>query len=99
MKPKNSFDSTNGQLVLMGAHRYALGRSTYAVSCIAEWLLAQRDLIEDSTRFTMVRDTAEALNRDMAGMECDRQVWKNFVEELLPLLSPEQKARIEKVEA
>lgn len=91
------FYSTNGQMVLIGAHRYALGRATYAVSCIAEWLLQNRDSIEDSTRFTMVRDTVEALNRDMAGMDCDRKVWMHFVRELLPTLSPEQRVRVEDV--
>lgn len=96
---RDLFYSTNGQMVLIGAHRYALGRATYAVSCIAEWLLANREAIEDSTRFTMVRDTVEALNRDGAGMDCDRKVWKGFVDELLPTLSPEQRRRIPEVES
>lgn len=68
----------NGQLIIMSAHRYALGRRTYIVSSTVEWLKENWKYVNENSRFVILRDTAIALLRDEAGDECDFNCWKSF---------------------
>jgi hypothetical protein len=76
----NPLEGTNGQLMVMAAHRYCLGRRTYIVSSCVEWLTAWWDKFEDTTRNNIIRDTIEALQDGNTGDGCDTKCWLTFSE-------------------
>lgn len=88
---KNPLVSLNGQLMVMAAHRYCLGRQTYIVGACTEWLRANWDVFEPNTKRVMLRDTIEALQDGTAGGACDATNWTNFAEWAFEKLSPEDK--------
>lgn len=73
-------EGTNGQLMVMAAHRYCLGRQSYIVPSCIEWLRLWWPKFESNTRKVMIRDTVEALQDRMAGSEYDSRSWKAFAE-------------------
>lgn len=88
----NPLVGTNGQLMIMSAHRYCLGRRTYIVSACVEWLTNNWDVCETNTRNVIVRDTLQALMRDEAGDSCDYDDWKRFAQWAWNSFSEESKA-------
>jgi len=74
----NPLKGTNGQLMVMAAHRYCLGRRSYIVGACQEWLKAHWDEFERNTQNVIVRDTIGALIDEDAGDDCDVQSWKHF---------------------
>ncbi len=82
-KPKNQpcpLDGINGQLMVMAAHRYCLGRQSYIVGSCQEWLRQWWHKSNDNTRKVIVRDTVEVLQDGIAGSEYDEQNWREFAE-------------------
>lgn len=82
-KPKPNatpLSGTNGQLMVMAAHRYCLGRRTYIVGACIEWLRTYWPLVAAGTRSVIICDTAQAIERDEAGMDMDKRAWQRFVE-------------------
>ena len=80
-KPAPSpIDGTTGQLMVMAAHRYCLGRQSYIVGACIEWLRAWWPSFEKNTQNVIVRDTVEALMEKIAGSEYDEKEWKYFAE-------------------
>lgn len=71
--------SLNGQIIIMSAHSYALGRRTYVVSSTVEWLKQNWKYVDDNSRFVILRDTAIALIQDRVGDDCDKQEWFNLL--------------------
>lgn len=69
---------TNGQLMVMAAHRYCLGRQSYIVGSCIEWLRAWWPEFLLGTKRVIIRDTVEALQDGCAGSEHDTAEWKNF---------------------
>lgn len=74
-------------LMVVAAHRYCLGRSTYVVADCVEWLLSIWNELPDKTKAIIRRDTEEAFERDdedrakgkefkALGMDCDRAEWE-----------------------
>lgn len=68
----------NGQLMILAACRYCLGRRSYIVGCCQEWLTAQWDLVNEDTRANIVRDIVVALMNDEAGEASDYKTWQYF---------------------
>jgi hypothetical protein len=64
------------------AFRYALGRTTYAVSDMAEFLIRHKDDLSENSRFVIKRDINTAFKRKQYGMECDRHEWEKVLGEL-----------------
>lgn len=91
-KTQSPLDGTNGQLMVMAAHRYCLGRQSYIVGSCIEWLRAWWPQLEDNTRSVIVRDTIEALQDGNAGGACDTEDWRRFAEWAWNQLSDESKA-------
>ena len=83
---------TDGQLMVMAAHRYCLGRQSYIVGSCIEWLKAHWDKFEDDTKNVIVRDTIEALADDSDGDFCDRTGWWAFASSAWGMLTPEGRA-------
>lgn len=74
----NPLAGTNGQLMVVAAHRYCLGRQSYIVPTCIEWMLLWWDMIEENTRAVIVRDTVEALQDEIAGSRYDASRWQEF---------------------
>ena len=81
-KGRECLNGANGQLVVMSAHRYALGRMTYIVGAVVDWLLENRNAFVQGTVHTMMRDTIDALDGHNAGHDCDVSDWTRFAETL-----------------
>jgi hypothetical protein len=73
-------ESTNDQLMAIAMHRYCLGRRSYIVSSCIESLDLVWDQLTPETQQTIFRDTYEALERNEAGMDCDRRAWTAFLQ-------------------
>jgi hypothetical protein len=69
---------TNGQLMVMAAHRYCLGRRSYIVGACIEWLAAWWDGFDVNTKAVIVRDTVQALQDGLAGERMDYEAWRTF---------------------
>lgn len=80
--PHNPLHGTNGQLMVMAAHRYSLGRRSYIVGACIEWLEQWWGEFDENTRRVIMRDTVEALQDDLAGDACDFADWKAFAERI-----------------
>ena len=88
---KNPLAGLNGQLMVMAAHRYCLGRQTYIVGSCVEWLRANWDAFEPNTKRVMLRDTIESLQDGTAGGACDVTNWTDFAEWAFASLGEEEK--------
>jgi len=72
------------QLMVVAAHRYALGRQSYIVGSAISWLFKHRKHFELNTISVIVRDTVEALQDRRAGSQTiDEPVWENLASKLL----------------
>ena len=85
---------TNGQLMVMAAHRYCLGRRSYIVQSCIEWLTLHWETFDESTHFTIVRDTIDALMDNSAGSDWDYAEWKFFAESKFAALPPHKQEQV-----
>lgn len=72
-------DSLNDQLMMMAAHRYCLGRSSYIVGAALDFFDQHWSQLTPHTQGIILRDIKEALDRGMAGMDIDARGWQEFV--------------------
>jgi hypothetical protein len=85
--------STNDQLMVMAAHRYSLGRSSYIVGACVEWLEQHWGQFTPNTQSVILRDTFQELVRPGGGgWECDRQAWQRLLLWGWQHITPEQQA-------
>lgn len=89
-KSKSPFSSHDGQLMVMAAHRYCLGRRTYIVGACCEWLRANWGEFEDQTKANIVRDTVLELMDDGGADICDIANWTSFARFAYDELSEEK---------
>lgn len=88
----NPLDSTDGQLMIMAAHRYCLGRQSYIVGSCIDWLRLWWGSCEPKTRVVIVRDTVIALQDGDAGSSFDTEAWKQFAQWAYDQMTPERKS-------
>lgn len=92
--PSNPLSGDDGQLMVMAAHRYCLGRRSYIVRSCISWLTYWWSEITEETKRVILRDTVEALQDNLAGDAIDFAEWKTFAENVVwPNLSEESKKR------
>lgn len=73
--------STDEQIVLNCAFRYALGRSTYVVGSVVDTILRDWDGIDESQKELFVREIAEHKERfGGIGMDMDEREWYRIVD-------------------
>lgn len=72
-------ETDDDELMVMAAHGYCLGRTTYIASTCIFWLYSHWHLLSENTKKVIVRDTKRAIERGQAGDDCDRDAWKEFV--------------------
>ena len=71
---------TQDRFLIIGAFRYALGRSTYVTLETAQWLIKHWGEIDKNTQELVIRETMQALEEDRAGMDCDKTAWKMLLD-------------------
>ena len=87
--------STNDQLMVMAAHRYCLGRSSYIVGACIDWLTDHWKQISISTQNIIFRDTIQAILNNHAGMDLDKRCWLSFIQKHWGGLSLDSKRNVE----
>jgi len=95
----NPLKGIDGQLMVMAAHRYCLGRQSYIVGSALDWLWKHREHFENNTKFVIVRDTVEALMDGHAGADFDTKGWHDFALNLYNEMSPEHQASVRRAVA
>ena len=73
--------------ILICAVRYALGRMSYIVGEVAQYVFCKRKTLSKECIDIIIRDIEEELKRYNAagyklGMDCDERTWKNLLEAL-----------------
>lgn len=66
-------------IVILAATRYALGRASYVVSDVVNFLLCNWQKISERNKNIILRDIKEAINQNVAGMECDVAQWNKIL--------------------
>ena len=78
-RAKSPLGDLNGQLMIMAAHRYCLGRESFIVNSCIEWLREWWFQFEKNTKEIIIRDTIAALmDRDAGSPTIDEPEWKRF---------------------
>ena len=65
--------------MIMYAFRYSLGRMTYAVATVSDYLIDNWHRLKPHTREQIIEEIREAIKRDSAGMDCDINRWKSIL--------------------
>lgn len=71
-------------VLLICAMRYCLGRRTYMVELVTQWIMSQvKELPAETARIMLQdieeqRETGRRLGREMLGDSCDVRVWDRF---------------------
>jgi len=77
--PKNSpLNGLDGQLMVMAAHRYCLGRQTYIVESCIDWLQRWWLEFQPNTQVTILRDIMGALQANTVGSDVDAREWRKL---------------------
>lgn len=78
---------TSEETILICAVRYALGRQSYMVGVVADYVNSVKEKLSKNCRDILVRDITEAIESchkhgTTCGMECDERTWQNLLEAL-----------------
>lgn len=78
MKSDDCIKSVDGQLMVIAAHRYCLGRRSYIVGTAIDWLTLWWKSFERNTKRVILRDTIQSIQDDLAGADIDKKGWLDF---------------------
>lgn len=71
---RNLKDKTeDAQSMIVFAFRYALGRATYAVGIVCDWI--RYHYISDKTKDLIIKEISQAQKEDRMGMDIDKEQW------------------------
>lgn len=70
---------SNTELIMSCALRYALGRRTYIVSVVVDYIISAIPHMSEQCRRVMIKDIRECTNY---GDECDKEDWMRLLDEL-----------------
>ena len=78
---------SNEEQILICAVRYALGRMSYIVGVVAEYVAVKQPELSKECINIIIRDIEEELKRyhdvgQTLGMECDERTWLRLLERL-----------------
>jgi len=65
--------------LLFYAFIHAINRMIYVADDVCDLLLKHKDKLFDTTKELIIKNVKIALNRDVAGMEWDREQWEAFI--------------------
>ena len=95
----NPLKGIDGQLMIMAAHRYCLGRESYIVGAALDWLWKHREHFENNTKFVLVVDTVKALMDGHTGADSDTEGWRDFALNLYNEMSSELQSSVRRAVA
>ena len=77
----------NEELIIICAIRYALGRMSYVVNEICNYVNLKKNELSENCIKVIIRDIEEELHRyhdmgELLGMECDEKDWLKLLSEL-----------------
>ena len=75
MKVQNPDDA----LVLIAAFRYALGRRTYIVEYVVDFIVNNWDELETSDRKLIIKEILDAKDKGCIGQDCDWKSWQRVL--------------------
>ena len=75
MKVQNPDDA----LVLIAAFRYALGRRTYIVEYVVDFIVNNWDELETSDRNLIIKEILDAKDKGHVGHDCDWKSWQRVL--------------------
>lgn len=93
-KPLSPLEGANGQLMVMAAHRYCLGRQSYIVGAAIEWLTLHWPEFEAGTKQIILRDTISALMDKVTGSDTDHREWLKFAQTHWPEIGSDSQQAI-----
>lgn len=67
-------------LITLAAFRYALGRRSYIVSEVVDWIIKNWSEISQETLQIIVNETEQAVMMASCGEEADHREWERFLE-------------------
>lgn len=78
---------SNEEQILICAVRYALGRMSYIVGVVAEYVNCIKNNLSKECVNIIIRDIEEQIqfyhsHNSTCGMECDEETWKNLLKAL-----------------
>ena len=71
---------THDREILIYAFRYALGRCTYASQTMSYVIRKNWAQLSEHDKQLFKREIEQAIEQDMAGMDCDVAEWKKVLE-------------------
>lgn len=66
--------------ILFYAFRYAIGRRTYAVKDVVNYLFDNWYFISGNTKKLIIKEINQAIEKDEAGMDCDIEEWNKILD-------------------
>lgn len=79
MQLKINGNKDDMSMILVSAERYAMGRRTYIVGWVCEFIKNNLHLLTEKDKRVMIRDIENAISY---GDECDKSEWLNLLEKL-----------------
>ena len=78
---------TTDETIIICAVRYALGRMSYIVGEVANYVFYKRKTLSKECIDIIIRDIEEEMERyhsvgQTLGMECDERTWRNLLNQL-----------------
>jgi len=67
------------QNIVFYAFRYALGRRTYAVSDVVDYLKENWEELDNQTQVQIRNEIGKAIDREQAGSHCDIKKWRELL--------------------
>ena len=67
------------ELILLAAFRYALGRKTYIVGTVVDYLLNEWDSVGYTLKAQMQSEIKQAIKSGNAGMDMDIKQWERLL--------------------
>lgn len=68
--------------ILFYAFRYALGRTTYAASDMADMIIKYKDVLSENNKYLIKKEINRAIESLKGGMRCDAESWYKVLEVL-----------------
>jgi len=79
MQLKINGNKDDMSMILVSAERYAMGRRTYIVGWVCEFIRNNLQLLTEKDKQVMIRDIENSISY---GDECDKVKWLNLLEKL-----------------
>ena len=75
------------------AFRYALGRMTYAVKDVVDYLIENWGKISTKTKELIIKEIDRAIIEGKSGMDCDTEQWQRVIDKVKQVNNSPLKAK------